>query len=81
MSLARVGCDGSDVYVYEDADPHKAPLTCQYFLHHFNGDAADMIEHLHWHEVALGHTVPASCTAELQRMVREGENMLRKDRA
>lgn len=55
MSLARLGCDGSDVYVWESMDGR---YVCQRPGHRFDGDAGAMLVHLLLHRHEGGEHVP-----------------------
>lgn len=57
MSLARLGCDGSDVYVYSDVE---GGFTCNSLTHRFNGTAEEMVGHLMMHRHEGRHHVPES---------------------
>lgn len=68
MSLARIGCDGSDCSVYEC----DGGLVCAWCLilsgyqSHVSPSAAGMLEHLQEHR-QRGHGVPQSALDELER--------------
>lgn len=62
MSLARWGCDDSDVYVYEAAEG----FTCAHTSHpSFVGTATEMLTHLDRHMRGDQH-VPPHTLAELR---------------
>lgn len=64
MSFARYGCDGSSVYVYEDAT--LGGFTCLHIgdEEQLNGDYDFIVAHLQEHR-AQGDTVPESTFTDL----------------
>ena len=68
MSFARMGCEGSDVYVYEYCSGGIACQWCQLYGTKgtwFAKDAEEMIGHLEDHR-AEGDTVPDSAFEQLR---------------
>jgi hypothetical protein len=65
VSLARWGCDDSDVYVFEDS---AGGFTCSHIDQpSYSGTAAEMLSHLDWHMRGDQH-VPPHCIEELRAL-------------
>jgi len=71
MSLARWGCDGSDVYVFDNCDGYIACWDCPIEDGHYQAKTdAEMHAHLLQH-IARGDTVPASALDVFRKRQRE----------